>query len=416
MKKITENNGQTRHLWWNEANTLKEISKSDHAHLIRPIAAVSWNNEHVLLFKWADKGNLRDYFKEHPTPLLTAQLIERVITQLYGISKGLSVMHDAFTTAQKKEESLTNLEPLTRQETIQDPRITITDAPGITITQTPDTQSIEHPQIMVEEADGHLSPIGQHRADRTRGDIKKQENWRHGDLKPENILIFGETWQIADLGLAKKHDRETALRPFATKQIFATFDYEAPEAVTNPDRATSRRYDIWSMGCIFFESFIWLLEGQQGLDAFLDADTSARRSQTTHYYEVSGINERTLDTTVSAKVSSKVRDWILKIRQEDPELNTGYPTALSDLLHLIEDKLLVVSLDGAEGRTRVTADVLCSELESILSKGREEGGDKYFFTGHPRPSLHYSSPPNNQSSHLRNGLSPPSGHPSEQVR
>ena len=325
-------------------------------------------------------------------------------------------MHDAFRVAQAGDKTPTLSEPLIQHETIHAPAITVNGAPEITTARMPATPMTEYPQIRVEEVDDQTFSNGQPGVDGTRGDIGKEVNWRHGDLKPENILIFGDTWQIADLGLAKKHDRKTDFRRGATNQIFATLDYEAPEALTHPDLPTSRRYDIWSMGCLFFETFIWLLEGQKGLDKFLGDNSSARGFQSTsHYYEVTNVNENALGVVASAKVSSKVRDWIIKLRKEDPELNTGSPTALSDLLDLIENKLLVVSLDGSEDESRATAEVLCSKLADILAKGAKLGGDTYLFSGREQRVSECSTPQNYSPSHLGSQLLSPTSNPQTQV-
>ncbi|KAK7709694.1 hypothetical protein SLS57_008599 [Botryosphaeria dothidea] len=102
-------------------------------------------------------------------------------------------------------------------------------------------------------------------------------NWRHGDLKPDNILRFVDsttaerslgTLKIADLGLAKLHDVDTNLRAEPTSQRCGTLKYEPPEALYPHRSPRSRRYDIWSMGCIILESIIWLLYGYDGLEVF----------------------------------------------------------------------------------------------------------------------------------------------------
>ncbi len=99
------------------------------------------------------------------------------------------------------------------------------------------------------------------------------ENFRHGDLKPENILRFTEGEErgdllIADVGLAKFHVEVTKNRHARTQTMTGTFRYEPPECDENLDNPRSRAYDIWSLGCIYLEFLIWLLEGQEALEAF----------------------------------------------------------------------------------------------------------------------------------------------------
>ncbi len=44
--------------------------------------------------------------------------------------------------------------------------------------------------------------------------------------------------------------------------------YEPPEAEVGQNEPRSRRYDVWSMGCIYLEFAIWLLRGENGLQRF----------------------------------------------------------------------------------------------------------------------------------------------------
>ncbi len=99
-------------------------------------------------------------------------------------------------------------------------------------------------------------------------------NGRHGDLKPENILRFTEAQgrgvlQIADVGLAKIHTQATRHRNAQTATMTGTFRYEPPECdEPEPQRARSRDYDVWSLGCIYLEFIIWLVDGRAGLEKF----------------------------------------------------------------------------------------------------------------------------------------------------
>jgi len=101
-------------------------------------------------------------------------------------------------------------------------------------------------------------------------------NCRHGDMKPENILCFGGDGNgqnvhgrlvITDFGLAKIHKNATSARHEATSTRGVTILYAPPEC--NSKQPRSRRYDIWSLGCMYLEFVIWLLWGNEVLENFL---------------------------------------------------------------------------------------------------------------------------------------------------
>ena len=99
---------------------------------------------------------------------------------------------------------------------------------------------------------------------------KENSYWRHGDMKPENILCFEGagtseyalkdpcTLVISDLGLTRVHDRETEARKYATRTQNGTIMYEPPEAEALLNKPRSRRYDIWSIGCIYLVHWLHL--------------------------------------------------------------------------------------------------------------------------------------------------------------
>ncbi|VUC29825.1 unnamed protein product [Clonostachys rosea] len=95
---------------------------------------------------------------------------------------------------------------------------------------------------------------------------------RHGDIKPQNILHFtydagsaSGDLVISDVGLAKYHAAYTLDRTKYTTTKSVTVDYQPPE----PQRLVrSRVYDNWSLGCVFLEFTIWIVEGYTGLSQF----------------------------------------------------------------------------------------------------------------------------------------------------
>lgn len=94
----------------------------------------------------------------------------------------------------------------------------------------------------------------------------------HGDLKPDNILWFGSRNDyrgilvISDFGVADMHsDKSRSNIP--NEGIPAVPGYRPPECDIQ-NGYISRRYDIWTLGCLFLEILTWLMGGQELLSEF----------------------------------------------------------------------------------------------------------------------------------------------------
>jgi len=169
---------------------------------------------------------------------------------------------------------------------------------------------------------------------------------RHGDLKPENILCFRESADkkpdgscmlvIADAGLAKVNYQITQLRTKASLgPKGSTLMYEPPEAEVGSKEPMSRRYDVWSMGCICLEFLIWLVDGSKGLKDLRNDLTQVGRFYQPHW-------SKTQQRATGASRQPDVDAWIKKLRA-DP-LCQGEGNPLGRLVELIDTKLLVHSL------------------------------------------------------------------------
>ncbi|KAK5630875.1 hypothetical protein RRF57_006590 [Xylaria bambusicola] len=184
------------------------------------------------------------------------------------------------------------------------------------------------------------------------------KNLRHGDLKPENIVCFkadeglpaGKDEEpnamvrlvIIDVGLAKIHDENTQVRAKTDTKV-STRRYAAPELETNPDRL-SRRFDVWSMGCIFLEFAIWLIYGNKKLVDFTTC-TGHGPSETEKFkFFTIKLNQELLGSSEPKLIAhrhDKV-DELLSEMQTNPLCSKG--TAIRRLVDLISNTMLVVDL------------------------------------------------------------------------
>jgi serine/threonine protein kinase len=147
---------------------------------------------------------------------------------------------------------------------------------------------------------------------------------------------------ISDFGLARIHDQATQLRSKTRLAGGETIVYAAPEIELYPDRVISRRYDIWSLGCIYLEFVIWLLYGFEELERFRQGIDG--RFYTIRFAATTTIVQGTGNKL--AEINQTAKDWIHKIKNDPRCGGTGVKrTAISRLIVLIEERLLVVGLN-----------------------------------------------------------------------
>lgn len=317
-RKLKELKGE----WEREVTAHIAMREVQHTNIIEFMAAVERGDERYLFFRWAEEGNLRNFWKAHKRPTLTRSFVKDVVLQIYGLADALDVLHSG----------------------------------------------------------------------RYGGD-----SYRHGDLKPENILCVTQRasgpdevhvpiLKVADMGLAKHHVVATSLRPDVTSMKYTTARYEPPEV--RQDLARSRRYDMWSLGCVILEKIIWLLFGYDSLVEFNDkiVDDDGEKS---HWFE-----KITSDTGPRVTVHFHVRDTI---RALEADQECSGDTVMHDLLDIVKTKLLVVKIgDGtilggdmskpkSIPGSRVYSQELMDCLKELLQKG--ETNDSYWYSGRSRARL-----------------------------
>ncbi|KAJ3538739.1 hypothetical protein NM208_g5774 [Fusarium decemcellulare] len=326
--------------WELEANALFTTRSLNSPHLVRIIGAFKQSQgqgqgkKYFLLLEWAQGGNLRDFWLKNGMGQLRHDQVRQYLQQMLGLCQALEELH--------KDGPPDNGENLL-------------SAPG----------SQQH------NGEGHI---------------------RHGDVKAANILIFPEevpekltTWpgvlKIADLGLAKSHFEQTALRTQETKTKAATRQYLAPEMAINTKQKRSRRFDIWSMGCIIFESVLWFLYGGDGLEKFWAMSAQLQNPEKDSlFFSIVDPRKSLHPGTggLKAEVSKIFLDLAAQIEGQDRSRQRP-PTVIGDLLTLVRDKLLIV-----EPKSRSTARQLREELQKIISRANNS---KYLATTERRSTI-----------------------------
>ncbi|KAK0653987.1 kinase-like domain-containing protein [Cercophora samala] len=398
LKPLTSEPGYNVETAWNhEASALEEINRLHHRHLIRPIAALRCGSEHYIMFEWADGGSLRELWESQgPEPKdLDPNRIMPVIEEILGIVGALSTLHGTNNRTKTGNviQRAANLASIAAGERLAVPvpsakprQGTAKDYNHHTASNPSSISPKNTPEIHVRFVGPSDDEMSFRSEDPNRSyvseesDASSDEHWRHGDLKPDNILQFRQaqtgssrwlgTLKIADLGLAKQHVFATARRNDMTNQKYTTSHYEAPEAVANLDLPRSRRFDIWSMGCVILEFVIVILYGNNGLELFYEQQ-KVRKNPTTDtlYFAV--------DRNV-AQVSDIANHWMSEILTKDPECNRASASALADLVRLVRDRLLVVELPNENmttqqiSRCRADAGELKQKLEAIWKKARDD--------------------------------------------
>ncbi|KXJ96488.1 hypothetical protein Micbo1qcDRAFT_210763 [Microdochium bolleyi] len=294
----------TERRWEKESRVLKAIKGLKdgycHPHIIQYLGSMRRGSDRYFMFPWAEGGSLRQSWIEKKQQIPTTALVLEALTQLLGVADGLKLLHDPDSTL----------------------------------------------------------PGGEEAADLTQSN----KSIRHGDIKPENLLWFaandqkqGRVLKIADMGLAKQHLRKTKHRHFLTTTGSSTIEYESPEVLPNAG-PLSRLYDIWSMGCVMLEYILWMLYGYDGLSKF--HDNLERRSGTNRQFYRKHVTESGVETVT---VHPVVQHWIDRIREEHPECKGQQPSALKDLLYVVEEHLLVVNLPSESTGVNHKSGVIANE-------------------------------------------------------
>jgi serine/threonine protein kinase len=95
----------------------------------------------------------------------------------------------------------------------------------------------------------------------------------HHDIKPDNILGFvsdKNRLKLTDWACGEIEEHPSANGGELTSKRYGNPPYLPPDC-NDGDSLTSRKHDIWSLACVFFELLIWFTGGLQRYNNFHNA-------------------------------------------------------------------------------------------------------------------------------------------------
>jgi serine/threonine protein kinase len=318
--------------WKREVKAHIDINKLNHPNIIEFIAAVT-RGKRYLMFRWADGGNLREFWQTHKKPQLSVSLVRDVVMQLRGLADALDKLH------------------------------------------------------------GYGGGGGSYR----HGDVKPDNILRVRSKPVSHAEIDVGILKIADMGLAKHHTVVTEFRPPTSMRYttYRYEPPEVIDGISaNPGR--SRRQDIWSLGCVALELIIWLLYGAEVLNEFNDKWIVGDMGEPSPYFEIEGKgSHRTakvhpaVDATMDALSrdqecrvgqDSAVKDLLRIVRKKLLVVNLGAATMMR-----IGGPSTPPNNSTIPVGSRASARDLCLDLDDIIGKG--EKNESYWYTGKPRSHI-----------------------------
>lgn len=167
----------------------------------------------------------------------------------------------------------------------------------------------------------------------------------HLDLKPANILVEDSgNLIISDFGQARfqKSGGTSRITPFGGTETYAPPEIDVGECKPN------RKYDIWSLGCVFLEVCTFLVMGHDGLRQFdrqriiqrgnIKDDRFFSRKASRDGYEIKSQIVKWMDMLSSSPTNNESKDFmrevIALVRQMlDVEISTR--AASQDVCHVL---------------------------------------------------------------------------------
>ncbi|KAB8303107.1 hypothetical protein EYC80_004558 [Monilinia laxa] len=404
LKNINDHGYDIYKEWEREARAHKQLNGKS-GNIIeafgayRQIAKSPQNDAYHLVLEWADGGSLLDFWKLYSAPQVNHSDVDEVrrrikdmLDQIYGLSDALVVMH---STKAQSAESYTSESTLSSK--VHPPRSSIYGKDRAPEASKPSTESVYLPTFTVDPVMDRTVAVIPFSSDPATLEVNTgfdTQNWRHGDIKPENILRFIDskhgdrlgTLKLADLGRAQQHRFVTEIRRTKGNELWRTRWYEPPDLEkTNHKKAhekISRLFNIWSMGCVIFESALWLLYGCKNNFMNTSGLASGDNGGTPYWREEKG----------GYRLTDNVTGWMEHILLLDYERSS----AIGDLVKLVKDRLLKIDLppnsDVYKDGFRTNAKDLREQLSKIVEKATND--KEYLFSCAGRTNFSQTQPIN----------------------
>lgn len=228
LKIFKELGSRTADDFENESKTLNKLWENPHPHITTHLASWTQAGRFYMLFPCAEM-HLGAFLRSWPSPEPDNAFVSWLVLQMKGLADGLRRIHNSGPLGLGPDSVARNL-------------------------QLPE---------------------------------KPRRTGYHHDLKPQNILAFLNenvgtrqpritdfTFRISDFGTARLNDVRSHTGIGAGKPSYKTSNlshgatiYGAPDWAL--EGATSRPFDVWSLGCVFLETLLWALRvSGSNLDQF----------------------------------------------------------------------------------------------------------------------------------------------------
>ncbi|KAF4161116.1 hypothetical protein CNMCM6069_006079 [Aspergillus lentulus] len=185
---------------------------------------------------------------------------------------------------------------------------------------------------------------------------------RHGDLKAENIVWFPSypgctdsdgILQITDLGLASLHSIGSVSNGDPAGML-GTKTYRPPDNHRN--LRISRKWDIWSLGCLYLEFITWIVLGFDAIVEFAELRGAEGG-------EADEFSEDYFYTTDLRGIRPSVKAWVTRLSEDERCSDMLY-----DLLCLIMWKMIRI-----EPNDRIDSQQLHQQLLNLLEQASSNG-------------------------------------------
>jgi serine/threonine protein kinase len=182
----------------------------------------------------------------------------------------------------------------------------------------------------------------------------------HFDLKPANILVeMSNNWVISDFGQATFREvNGTSSRVIGN----AGTETYAPPEMADVDMKQSRKYDVWSLGCILLEVATFITQrhaGVQKLDEIRISKAEGSNSNGEndwYYHQDKGTQEY--------EVKPQISKWLKDLPKSEAIRTTNSTYFMEEIVSLAE-KMLNVDVEK-----RITARDAYLTLRNILTRYR----------------------------------------------